>query len=111
MDVVAVSLTDRQMLGVVRMDAESNDIREQLIALKPDLIVFEFDDPNGRSITSLLKDQPDVQLIGLDLDCSRAIVLHSCQHVTQSMSDLQRVVQTAVSRKALSSKGDEIIAA
>ncbi|UCG22792.1 MAG: hypothetical protein JSW55_11470 [Chloroflexota bacterium] len=106
MDGVAVSLNDRQTLGMVRMDRDSGDIRERLKWLDPDLIVFELDDPNGPSIISLLKDCPDTLLIGLDLDCSRAIVLNSRQHLTQSMNELQHIVQSAVDRKALASDRD-----
>ena len=106
MDGVAVSLTDRRMLGMVRMDRDSGDIRERLQWLDPDLIVFELDDPNGPSIISLLKDCPETLLIGLDLDCSRAIVLNSRQHLTQSMNELQRVVQSVVDHKAVASGGD-----
>jgi hypothetical protein len=102
MDGVAVSLTGEQMQRMVRMDVECNDIRERLKSLEPDLIVFELDNPKTQSIISLLKDRPDLLLIGLDLDYCRAIVLNSHQHITQSMNELQHVVQTVANLKAIS---------
>ena len=109
LDGVAVSLMDQQRLTMVRMESGTNVIQEQLGSLEPELIVFELDSPDAQSIISLLKDQPGILLIGLDLNCSRAIVLNSCQHLTQSMNDLQRVVLGAVNLKALASQGDGFI--
>lgn len=94
MDGVAVSLTGEQMPNLVRVEAEFEDLRQRLNSIKPDLIVFELDNPEAQSIISLLKARPELLLIGLDPDCCQAIVLNSSQHQTQSMNDLQNVVQT-----------------
>jgi hypothetical protein len=109
LDGVAVSLMDQQRLRMVRLEAGTSDIREQLGSLEPELIVFELDSPDAHSIISLLKDRPGILLIGLDLNCSRAIVLNSSQHLTRSMSDLQRVVLETVNLKALASQRDGFI--
>ena len=106
LDGVALSLATRQTLGIVRMDATSGDIRQQLRNLEPDLIVFELDSPCAPTILGLVKDRPDMLFIGLDLDCSQAIVLNSRQQPTRSMSELQRVVQAAVDLRALAADAD-----
>ena len=109
MDGVAVSLTTRQLLGMVRMDVGADDIRQRIRSLEPDLVVFELDKPGTEKIISLIKDQPDLLLIGLDIDCSQAIVLNSRQQPTPSMNDLRRVVQEAIGRKALAPQTDSLL--
>jgi hypothetical protein len=98
-----------QLWKVIRLDIDALDIGECIgecmESLDPDLIVFELDSPWSSSILSLIKDQPDVLLIGLDLSRSRAIVLDSHQHLTQTMDDLCQVVQAEANEKARSSKG------
>lgn len=109
MDGVAVSLADWQLWRMIRLDIDALDIGECIgecmASLDPELIVFELDSPWSSSILSLIKDQPGVLLIGLDLSRSRAIVLHSHQHLTQTMADLCQVVQSEANEKARSSKG------
>jgi len=106
MDGVALSLTTGQTLGMVRMDAGLDNIREQLRSLEPDLIVFELDSPDTPEIISLIKDQPNTLLVGLDPDCSQAIILNSQQQPTRSMNDLRAVFQNAVGLKALAPQED-----
>jgi len=105
MDGVAVSLADKQMLRMVRIDTQTDDIWEQLESHQPELIVFELNNPNMLAIISHLKNRDDMLLIGLDLDCSRAIVLNSRQHLTRSMNELYRVVQSAANLEPMSSTG------
>ena len=109
MDGVAVSLADRQLWGMIRLDIDALDIGECIgecmESLNADLIVFELDSPWSSSILSLIKEQPGILLIGLDLSRSRAIVLNSHQHLTQSMNDLCQVVQAEANEKARTLKG------
>ena len=93
MDGVTVSLRERQALYVVRLEPSGNDMGERLKSLRPDLIVFELDTPLSQSILSLLKEQNGIPLLGLDLTCSRVVVLNSRHHTPQTMSDLCQVVQ------------------
>ena len=110
MDGVALSLSSGQKLGVVRMDAGADGIREQLKLLEPDLIVFELDAPCSPKIMSLIKNRPSTLLLGLDLDCCRAIVLNSSQHPTHSMDELLRVVEDAIGPKSLiPGEGEDLV--
>ena len=106
MDGVAVGLEDRQF-GVVRLDATDDDIGGRLTALTPDLIVFELDSPRSPSILSLLREQPDTLLLGLDLTCSQVIVLNSHRYITRTMKELCQLVQTEVGHKAHTRKGGD----
>jgi hypothetical protein len=105
MDGVAVSLAGKGMLGTIRMDSDVVDIRECLETLQPDLVIFELDTPQSSHVLSLLREQPGILLIGLDLACSRAIVLNSRQQMTRTMSELCLMVQAEADQKAHVPKG------
>jgi len=105
MDGIAISLAGNQLLEMTRLDAHAIDVRECLHTLKPDLVIFELDTPRLPCILSLLWEQPSILLIGLDLACSRAIVLNSHQHLAPTLNELCRVVQAEAGQKACLSKG------
>ncbi len=94
MDGVAVSLKERPPLGVVRMDASGADVGERLRALSPKVIVFELDCARSASLIKLLKESPGAMLLGLDLDCSQAIVLNSSRHLTPTMKAFCQLIQS-----------------
>ena len=102
---VAVSLGGCQELGVTRIDTLVIDIEACVKSLKPDLVVFELDSLYSTHILSLLKEQPGIQLVGLDLTASRVLVLNSRQHTTRSMDEFSHVIHTVAGRGALSQKG------
>lgn len=110
MDGIALGLGDEQLSGMVRLDVVTGDMREKMQTLKPDLIVFELEDPAAQVIIPFLKNQPDILLIGLDLDRNRAIVLNSCQHLAESINDLQQLVQKVVNREASLTQWDGLLA-
>jgi len=97
MDSVAECLAARWASGVLRIDCTS--ICDQFEFLKPDLILFELGQPYSDRVIELLPRWPGLAIIGLDLDCSRAIVLGGCQHVIGSMEDLYQVVQAEIQRQ------------
>jgi len=97
MNGVAISLAGNQWLEMTRLDAHATDVRQRLFTLKPDLVIFELDAPPIPCILSLLWEQPGIPLIGLDLACSRAIVLNSQQLDPPTLDDLCRMIQTKVS--------------
>jgi hypothetical protein len=100
MDGIAISLAGNQLLDMTRLDAHAIDVRQRLHSLKPDLVIFELDVSRLPCIPSLLLEQPGILLIGLDLACSRAIVLNSHQHPTSTLNELCRVVQAEAGQKA-----------
>ena len=106
-DGVAVGLAGRQVPSMVRIDTFTPDIAERLKYLKPDMIVFELDTPWSSSIFSLLREQPGILLLGLDLDSSQVIVLNSYRYITRTMNDLYQIVRVQAGQQALLSKGGE----
>ena len=93
MEGVAMSLSGRRRMSVMRMDACLTDVGDRLRSLDPELIVFELNSPRAPSLLSLLREQPGTPLMGLDLDCSQVIVLNSSRHLTRTMRELGHLVQ------------------
>jgi hypothetical protein len=87
------------------MDSDVIDIRECLKTLQPDMIIFELGAPQSTAILTLLSEQPGIQLLGLDLACSRVIVLNSQQHLAPTMNELCQMVQARAGQQRHSSKG------
>lgn len=105
MDGIAASFAGHRQLEITCLDAHAFDVRQRLQTLKPDLVIFELDTSSVPSILSLLWEQPGILLLGLDLACSRAIVLNSHQHLTPTLDEFCRVVQAEASQTARLSKG------
>jgi len=97
MDSVAEYLAARQMPGVVRTACSSID--DQLEFLEPDLILFELGRPCSARVMTMLQQQPDLAMIGLDLKSSRAIVLGGHQRLIGNMEDLYELVQAVMRRQ------------
>jgi hypothetical protein len=96
----AISLAGNQLLAMTRLDDHAIDVRQRLHALKPDAVIFDLDTPRLPCILPFLWEQPGIPLIGLDLACSRAIVLNCHEHINLTMDELCRVVQAEAGRKA-----------
>jgi hypothetical protein len=100
MEGTAINLARSQLLEMTRLDDLAIDVKQRLHTLKPDLVIFELDTPRLLCILSLLWEQPGIPLIGLDLACSRAIVLNCHEHINLTLDELCRVVQAEAGRKA-----------
>ena len=105
MDSVAACLAVRQVMVILRIDGSDTAIAHCLRTLEPALIILELDNPESPSIPSFLREQSNTLLLGLDLDCSRVIVLNSQQHATRTMKDLYQVVRAEVGQGARELKG------
>ena len=101
LDTVEASLADYGELGVVRIHATVTDIGERLKALCPDLIIFDWDAAHLQLVIPLLRDQPGVPLLGLDVTSSKVIVLNSQQYVTPTVNDLAQVIQICCLRNLI----------
>lgn len=105
LDGIAVNLAGRNMPGAIRMGSDVNDVRKCLKTLQPALIIFELGAPQSTAIFSLLSEQPGIQLLGLDLACSRLIMLNSQQCLNPTMNELCQMVQARAGQQGNSSKG------
>jgi hypothetical protein len=93
LDGIAVNLAGKEMPGAIRVGSDVNDASERIKTLQPALIIFELGAPQSTAIFSLLSEQPGIQLLGLDLACSRLIVLNSQQCLNPTMDELCQMVQ------------------
>lgn len=96
MEGVAVSLACNEALRTQRLDPAAADLHARLGSIAPDLIAFELGTEWSHAILSLLQEQPGSLLLGLDLNCSRVIVMNSHQHLTKSMQELYQLFQDEV---------------
>ena len=83
---------------VVQIDPARSDLRSTLRRLVPALIITELDAPWGDALFSLLRDEPDLQLIGLDPTQGRLIVLTGRHYASRTLQDLLQLVQEQVGR-------------
>jgi hypothetical protein len=97
MDSVAECLAVRRVSGALRTAYSS--VCDQFEFLKPDLILFELGQPYSDRVIGLLQRRPGLAMIGLDLDCSRVIVLGGYQRVIGNMEDLYEVIQAEMRRQ------------
>ena len=97
MDAVAVGLSDKQELGVMRIYTPITGVEEQLMSLSPDMIIFDLGAPHLEFIFHLLRDHPGVPLLGLDVTSSKVIVISSQQHTTLTADDLAQMIQLQTS--------------
>jgi AmiR/NasT family two-component response regulator len=105
MDGVAISLANTQMDNVIRADPAVADTRAYLQSLQPDLIILELSDHRIDTALSLLKEHPDIILIGLNEDSSRVSVLKTQECTIYTMQDLQEVLQEVLRWKPRLFKG------
>ena len=105
MDGVAISLANTQMDNVIRADPAVADTRAYLQSLQPDLIILELGDHRTDTALSLLKENPDIILIGLNEDSSRVSVLKTQECTIDTMQDLQEVLQELLHWKPRLFKG------
>jgi len=106
---IALSFVNKQISGVIRIEADVIGLKKRLDFLKPDLIVFDLDMPDMSLIFWLLTECPGIQLIGIESDRNRTIVLNSQQQHTQTMNDLFQLMQVVTGQKGSPVKGGGII--
>jgi hypothetical protein len=93
MDGIAVSLTRYEAIRLIRLDPTAINLKDCLQTIVPDLIIFELGTVWFHAILSLLSEQPGLLLVGLDLECSRVIIMNSQQHQTKSIEELTQLFQ------------------
>jgi hypothetical protein len=84
---------------VVQIDPARSDLWSTLRQLVPALIITELDAPWGDALFTLLRDEPDLQIIGLDPTQGRLIVLTGRHYASRTLQDLLQLVQEQVGRK------------
>jgi len=101
MDGVADSLAERNFNNIIRINTIAGNVRELILSLEPDLVVFEHSLPKTNPILSILSERPGTLLLALDLNTSRVIVLNSHHRQTRSMQELCEIICCEVDNNAL----------
>jgi DNA-binding NarL/FixJ family response regulator len=94
MDGVEASLRASESLSVMRILDMGVDLSEHLHSLQPDVVLFDWDTPQAQLIVSVLRDQPGVTLLGLDVHSRKVIIVSSHQYTPLSASELVQVIQS-----------------
>ncbi len=89
---IASCLSDRQGLEIVRMEASPSDPIEQLIALCPDVVIFDVGSVRPDFGIAFLQMRCGVSLIGFDLENSKILALSSTESDVLTTDDLVRVI-------------------
>jgi hypothetical protein len=83
-------------LDIVRIDAEVPADRRRLAALQPDALIFDWGDASLGGlpgVTQLLRDIPDVLVIGLDLTSQAVTLLSGHQRVVTRVEDVADAIR------------------
>ena len=93
MDTVEASLGENPELGVMRMHTNMPDIGERLKSMQPHLIIFDWDAPHCQFVLPFLREQSGIPLLGLDVTCSKAIMLCSQDYTVLTADQLTELIQ------------------
>jgi hypothetical protein len=93
MDTVEASLRKKRALGMVRIQGDIDSWQACIEVLCPDLVIFDWGTPGAQIALSLLRNQPGIPLIGIDITTNNVTVLSSCQCTPLAANDLTEVIQ------------------
>jgi hypothetical protein len=92
MDGVEACLKELRLKNLVRWNTINTDLDAYLKRRRPNVIIFELDTPGSYILLDLLKEQPGIHLLGIDLGCNQVLVMNSFQRHTRTMTDLYQIV-------------------
>lgn len=98
---VGTCLRDRRDLDVVRIDSALPDAGQRLKSIHPDVIIFDSGDARLGTlpgITQLLRENPGVLVIGLDLTSNEVTVLSGQQRSATRAEDLVEAIRMGTGR-------------
>jgi len=93
MDTVEASLKSQQGMNVIRIQGYVGDVKACVESVHPDLVIFDWDTYYSRFVMLMLKDQPGIPFIGLDVSSRQVIVMSSQQYTPLTVNDLAQVIQ------------------
>ena len=92
-DGVEACLRDLKMDNLVRWNVITADFAKNLKASHPELIIFEQGTPEVDKLLNMIQEYPGINMLGIDLESNKVLIMDSFQIQIRSMSDLHRVVQ------------------
>ena len=99
MDSVAESLSKQEFTNVIRTSSNSQEAREYVNSLNPDLIVYELNAKNTDPILTIISEQTDTLHLAIDLNRNQVILLDCQRKPTESMQELCELVSQEVRLK------------
>jgi hypothetical protein len=93
MDGVTACLEDQKVPDLVRFDDINVNSVKKLRMEQPILIIFELDTSNSHYLIDLLRQRPDIHLLGIDQDCNQLIVFNSFTRKALTISSLYQIVK------------------
>lgn len=93
MDTIEASLRKERTLSVVRIQSDVKNWQACIEVLCPDLVIFDWGTPRAQIALSLLRDQPGMPLIGIDITTNNVTVLNSRQCTPLAANDLAEVIR------------------
>jgi len=79
-------------LDLQDVDAQSDCLQERMSAWKPDVLIFELNNLARVPSLVVLKDYPNLLLIGMDIECDELLVLTGYHQQAFSTTDLVGVI-------------------
>ena len=99
MDSVAESLLECNTSNVVRISSRTQEARELVNSINPDLIVYELHTQNTDPIFAIIKEQTDTLHLVIDLDYNQIILLDCQRKPAESMQELCELINQEVNIK------------
>ena len=98
MDSVAESLQKkRRSSTIVRISSNTQEVKEFVNSLNPDLIVYELSEQNTNPIFTIIREQANTFHLAIDLDSKQIIMLHCQRKPTGSMQELCELIGQEIS--------------
>lgn len=105
LDAVEAGLIDEPGLTLLRLHGGGPDIGGCLRSLEPHLVIFDLNGPQAQAVLLLLRDRPGIQLLGLDITCSKVLALSSRSYVVPTAEELAAVIHR-LTAGAVEGEGD-----
>lgn len=94
---IAASLKADSSLDVMHLNPRSPSARQSMNELGPAVIAFDLNDPDPGLDITLLRERPDLLLIGVGLSSNELLVLSGQPVQALSVADLVKVIHRQVS--------------
>jgi hypothetical protein len=94
MDTVEANLDEeRANVGIMRIDVTDFPLDQHLASLAPDMVIFDWDLPNLQFILPLMRNRPEIPIIGVEIKCNQVAVLTCHRHNALNATELSRIVK------------------
>lgn len=92
LDSVEARLAGCEAVSVMRLRTAAPEVAARLYSLNPDLIIFDLDGDNFRSLIPFLRMESGAPLLGLDINCNQVVTLVPQRHTVLNLEDLCQVI-------------------